>query len=112
MKPKWILIMITIFLLALGIPPPAHSNWDGFPPQVLVFAGKSYKGVEDPEYVSYDLSLRNYLINRISGRFSVVLDPKTYSGFDLLEIESLFKCKKRDEPFEIFLKMFPRHPGR
>jgi len=38
------------------------------------------------------------------------LDPKTYSGFDLLEIEGLFKCKKPGEPFDLFLRMFPRYP--
>jgi hypothetical protein len=112
MKLKWILLMITTVLLAWGTPPPAHSNWDGLPHQVLVRAGKSYKGIEDSEYISYDLALRDYVVKQISERFSVALDPKTYSGFDLLEIESLFNCKKRDEPFEIFLKMFPKHPQR
>jgi hypothetical protein len=38
------------------------------------------------------------------------LDPKTYSGFDLFEISPFFKCKKSNEPFDIFLKMFPKHP--
>jgi hypothetical protein len=102
--------MIITFLLVSGTLPPAHSKEGGAPPQVLVHAGKSLKGVEDPEYISYDLALRGYLAKRISGRFGVALDPKTYSGFDLLEIESLFKCKKRDEPLEIFLKMFPKRP--
>jgi hypothetical protein len=32
-------------------------------------------------------------------------------GFDLLEREALFKCKKADEPFEDFLKGFPRQGG-
>jgi hypothetical protein len=108
MKLKWFLFMIAIFLLASGTPPPAYSNWDGFPHQVLVHAGKSYKGIEDSEYISYDLSLRDYLVKRISERFGVALDPKTYSGFDLLEIESLLRCKKSNESYDALLKMFPK----
>jgi hypothetical protein len=110
MKLKWILFMIATFLLVSGTLPPAHSTGLWFPPQVLAHAGKSYKGAEDPEYISYDLALRDYLVKRISERFGITLDLKTYSGFDLLEIESLFKCKKRDEVFKIFLKMFPKGP--
>jgi len=76
----------------------------------LPYAGKSSKGVQDPEYISYDLALRNFLVKRIHKRFGIALDPKTYPGFDLLEIEALFKCKKPNEPFNIFLKMFPKRP--
>ncbi len=72
--------------------------------------GKSYTGTQDPSYLTYDLALREYMVNRINKRFGVALDPKTYSGFDFLEIESLFKCKKSDEPFDMFLKMFPKYP--
>jgi hypothetical protein len=50
------------------------------------------------------------MVDRISKQFGIALDPKNYSGFDLLEIESLFKCKKSGEPFDIFLKMFPKRP--
>jgi hypothetical protein len=31
-----------------------------------------------------------------------------FPGFDLLEIEALFKCKKLNEPYDMFLKMFPK----
>jgi len=79
-----------------------------FDPQLLTDAGKSYGGVQDPEYVSYDHALRDYMVKRIKKKFGVELDPKTYSGFDLLEIESFFECKKSDESFELFIKMFPR----
>lgn len=72
--------------------------------------GKSYTGTQDPSYLTSDLAFREYMVKRINKRFGVALDPKTYSGFDLLEIESLFKCKKSDEPFDMFLKMFPKHP--
>jgi hypothetical protein len=50
------------------------------------------------------------MVDRINKQFGVALDAKAYSGFDLLEIESLFKCKKSGEPFDTFLKMFPKHP--
>lgn len=79
-----------------------------FDPQVLTQAGKTYGGVQDPEYISYDQALRDYMVKRIKQKFGVELDPKKYSGFDLLEIESFFDCKKSDEPFDLFLKMFPR----
>jgi hypothetical protein len=50
------------------------------------------------------------MVDRINKQFGVTLDLKTYSGFDLLEIESLLKCKKSNEPFDMFLKMFPKYP--
>ncbi|MGB9627540.1 MAG: hypothetical protein ACPL6D_02665 [Thermodesulfobacteriota bacterium] len=79
-------------------------------PQLSAFYGKSYKGIQDPEFIFYDQILRIHLVQRIHRSFGIRLDPKTYSGFDLLEIESLFKCKKESEPFDLFLKMFPRYP--
>jgi len=110
MKLKSILPIFIILLWASGTTSSAYTKKDGMPPQVLVHAGKSYEGMEDPEYISYDLALRDYPVKRISERFGVGLDPKTYSGFDLLEIEALFKCKKSDEPFDLFLKRFPKRP--
>jgi hypothetical protein len=71
--------------------------------------GNSYTATQDPSYLTNDLAFREYMVKRINKRFGVALDPKTYSGFDLLEIESLFKCKKSDEPFDMFLKMFPKY---
>jgi len=110
MKLKWILSIFIILLWVSGTTSSAHAKGDGMLPQVLVHAGKSYKAMEDPEYISYDLALRDYLVKRISKRFGVGLDPKTFSGFDLLEIEALFKCKKSDEPFDTFLERFPKRP--
>ena len=78
--------------------------------QVWAYNGKSYQGVQSPEYGSYDMALRNYLAKRIERRFGVNLDPQKYSGFDLLEIDSFFKCKKTSEPFDLVLKRFPRQP--
>jgi hypothetical protein len=78
---------------------------------VMVYAGKSFQGLKSAEYVSYDVALRSYIANRIQRRFGVSLDPKNYSGFELLEIESLFKCKKSSEPFDFFLKGFRKRPS-
>ncbi|OGQ10064.1 MAG: hypothetical protein A2026_21545 [Deltaproteobacteria bacterium RBG_19FT_COMBO_46_12] len=78
--------------------------------RLLNHAGESYATAQDPSYQNYDLALREYMVHRINKRFGIVLDPKIYSGFDLLEIEALFKCKKKEEPFDIFLKIFPKHP--
>jgi hypothetical protein len=50
------------------------------------------------------------MTDQINKRFGIALDPKTYSGFDLLEIEAFFKCKKPEESFDFFLKMFPKRP--
>ena len=78
--------------------------------QVLDHAGKSYSGAQDPSYLDYDLALRKYVADRILKRFGIALDPKIYSGFDLMDIEALFKCKKSEESFDHFLKIFPTHP--
>jgi hypothetical protein len=104
---------LTVVTLAIGfqmIAPTVDAKENPSQPQVLDYAGKSYTGMQDPSYINYDLSLRAYMVDRISKRFGIALDPKTYSGFDLLEIEALFKCKKSEESFDLFLKMFPKHP--
>lgn len=86
------------------------ANTGGPRSQLLSHAGESYATAQDPSYQKYDLALREHMVDRINKRFGIALDPKTYSGFDLLEIEALFKCKKKEEPFDLFLKVFPRHP--
>lgn len=78
------------------------------PTQISAYLGKSFAGFQDAEYLSYDQVLREYLVKRIDQQFGISLDPKKYSSFDLLEIEALFKCKKSNEPFDIFLKTFPK----
>ena len=110
MKLKWnLLILFAIFLVGMTVS-PSYAEESGMPSQLSAYFGKSFTGIQDPEYLPYDLALRGYLVKRISKRFAITLDPKTYSGFDLLEIESLFKCKKSNEPFDPFLKMFPKGP--
>jgi hypothetical protein len=110
MKLKWnLLILFAIFWVGITAS-PSYANGSGMLSQLLAYDGKSFTGFQDPEYLSYDLALRGYLVKRISKRFGITLDAKTYSGFDLLEIESLFKCKKSNEPFDLFLKRFPKGP--
>ena len=108
MKSKWFLgglfIILGIgFTASLTFPKEARMLT-----QIAAYDGKSFPGFQDPEYLSYDQALREYLVKRIDQRFGIALDPKKYSGFDLLEIEALFKCKKSNESYESFLKMFPK----
>ncbi len=108
MKAKYFLptlLVILLFSLAFS---SAFAKEAVMPARVTAYDGKSFAGFQDPEYLSYDQALREYLVKRIDQRFGIALDPKKYSGFDLLEIEALFKCKKSNEPYDIFLKMFPR----
>jgi hypothetical protein len=108
MKLKWIIIGILLSLLIGMIPSLILAKGMATPPQVLAFGGKTFTGFQDPEYSSYDQALREYLVKRIDQQFGIVLDPKKYSGFDLLEIEALFKCKKTNESSDMFLEMFPK----
>jgi hypothetical protein len=71
--------------------------------------GDSDTGTQEPSSLTNDLAFREHMVKRINKRFGVALDPKAYSGSDLLEIESLFKCKKSDESFDMVLKMFPKY---
>lgn len=108
-KFVWFLIIMAI-LWSCVITHPVHAEESSSPSHIPDHAGKSYSGTQDPSYLNYDSVLRKHMIDRIRKRFGVVLDPKIYSGFDLLEIEALFKCKKSEESFDLFLKMFPRYP--
>ena len=108
---KWNQIVpATIMISCLFVGPfSTQANDIFYAPQLLPYDGKAYTGIQDPEYVSYDSILREYLVKRIHERFGITLDPKTYSGFDLLEIEALLKCKKSEEPADVILKMFPKY---
>jgi len=109
-KIVWFVSMFIAALWCWVITPPVHSMDGSLKSRLLSYGGKSYTGTQNASYLTYDLALREYMVDRIKKRFGVALDPKIYSGFDLLEIESLFKCKKSDEPFDKFLKMFPKYP--
>jgi hypothetical protein len=108
MKVRWFLIILLAGLWLGPTPSTTFGKEATVPGRVASYDGKSYAGLQDPEFVSYDQALREYLVKRIDQEFGIALDPKKYSGFDLLEIEALFKCKKSNEPYELFLKMFPK----
>ena len=102
--------ILAIIFVSCFIASSIYAKGSSLQSQLLDYVGKSYTGSQDPSYLNYDLALREVIANRINKRFGIALDTKTYSGFDLLEIESLFKCKKTEESFDIFLKMFPKYP--
>ena len=102
--------ILLILLWLVWMAPSVQGKDAQLGSEVLSHVGESYKGVEDPAYISYDQALRTYVVERIKKEFGFALDPKTYSGFDLLEIESFLKCKKANEPVDDFLKGFPKHP--
>jgi hypothetical protein len=106
-KILWFFLMLLI-LASWVITSPVCAKENSLQYELLGHAGKSYSGAQDPSYLDYDLALRKVVADRIHKRFGIALDPKTYSGFDLLDIEALFKCKKSEEPFDLFLKMFAK----
>jgi len=108
MKLKgWLFILAVLLGITLFFSYGLSKNKE-LPPEFSTYGGKLFKGIQDPEFQNYDLVLRNHLVRRIHKNFGIELDPKNYSGFDLLEIEALAKCKKSDESLDIILKMFPR----
>jgi hypothetical protein len=100
--------LFALLIFCLGAP-VAYAQKESLQSQVLSYVGKTYGSIQDPEYISYDQALRDYMVKRIKHKFGVELDPRTYSGFDLLEIEAVLRCKKSEEPLNIFLEMFPKH---
>lgn len=106
-KLIFVFFIINLFCL-IKSPLLTFAKADTFPQQLMVYAGKSYSGGKNPEFLSYENELKKILINRINKKFGLNLNLSQYSGFDLLEIESLLRCKKSIESPEIFLKMFPK----
>jgi hypothetical protein len=106
----WLLPILTIALWSSIIVSSVYAKSSSLQSQLMDYGGKSYTGTQDPSYLKYDLTLREYMVDRIHKQFGIALDPKIYSGYDLLEIEALFKCKKPEESFDIFLKVFPKRP--
>ncbi len=110
MKTKWIL-PILMAAMGFGLVFSVASAKDGsLPTKLLADAGKTFTGPQDPEFISYDKVLREYLVKRINKQFGNTLDPKIYSGFDLLEIEAFLKCKKSNEPLDLYLSKFKKRP--
>jgi hypothetical protein len=106
MRAKLMLSIVILSLCSFGSFALANNVF--YDPQLLPYDGKAYTGVQDPEYISYDQILRDYMVKRIKQKFGVELDAKMYSGFDLLEIEAVLRCRKPDEPVDTFLKMFSK----
>jgi len=108
MKSKWFLGALFI-ILGIGFTASfTFSKEAAMPARVTAYDGRTFSGFQDPEYLPYDQALREYLAKRIDQKFGIALDTKKYSGFELLEIEAIFKCKKSNEPYDMFLKNFPK----
>ena len=98
-----------IVLLVIGVS-QVQADQKNLLAKVLAYEGKLYASAKTPEYLSYDMALRYYLVERVQRKFGINLDPQKYSGFDLLEIESLLRCKKSSESPDLFLRGFPKQP--
>jgi hypothetical protein len=110
MKTKWILLMV-MAAVGVGLVVSSSGAKDGtLPAKLQAFGGKTFMDPRDPEFVSYEKMLRDYLLTRIKNQFGVTLDPKSYSGFDLLEIEAFLRCKKSTEPLDPYLIKFKKKP--
>jgi hypothetical protein len=110
MKAKWILLIV-MAAAAVGLVVSSAGAKDGtLPAKLQASGGKTFKDPRDPEFISYEKMLRDYLLTRIKNQFGVTLDPKSYSGFDLLEIEAFLKCKKSTEPLDPYLIRFKKKP--
>ena len=108
-KSLWVLLMSAALLASLTLDHSLYAQGKSLESQLLTHAGKHYAGTQDPEYVSYNQTLRDFMAKRISNQFGVDLDPQKYSGFDRLEIESLLRFKKANEPTDMFLKQYPKY---
>ncbi len=110
MRQREIWLILLSIPLFLWVAVPSFGRDGSMSGPLSAYAGKTYKSLEDPQYRAYDQALREVLTKRIRQRYGVVLDPKKYSGFDLLEISAFLKCKKPTESFDSFLKLFPKNP--
>jgi hypothetical protein len=104
---KLLPMIVGLFLLFLSLSsdPVLAQNLRA---RLLENAGKTFSGIEDPAFQSYDQTLRDYVAKRISKRYGVAVDPKGYNGFDLLEIEAFLKCKKSSEALDPYLQKFQK----
>jgi hypothetical protein len=102
-------ILIVVLGLGIAIFPSYGENTDP-KTQVMAETGKTFTSSQDPEFVKYDQALREYVAKRINKQYGLKLDPKAYSGFNLLEIEAFLKCKKSIESVDLFLKKVDTRP--
>jgi len=90
---------------------PAVAQKSDLRSQLLANEGKTFSGMNDPEFASYDLILREYVARRIQKRYGVTVDPKAYaSGFEILEVEALLRCKKPGEGADPYLQKMRKRP--
>lgn len=68
MKTKWFFLILMAFLFIDVMASLTHSKGEGLPSELSAYDGKLFTGVEDPEFINYDLALRNYLTKRINKR--------------------------------------------
>lgn len=108
---KWIWFFLTLMLASsMSIGVSASSGPKAPTATIDVYEGRLFTGPQDPDYKDYDSALKNRLIKRIQQKYRVEFPPESYSGYDLLEIESLIRVKKPHEPLDPILKMFPKFP--
>ena len=101
--------IVTIFLLVLFpilIFAPCSLATKSPREGITSYEGKYFKGPSSPGYSSYDREMSMLVAKRIKEHYNVDLDSRSYSAFDLLEIEALLKCKKPDESVDSLLKPF------
>ena len=82
MTAKNIVSIISILLVVswfVSMTPSSQGKNGQVSSEVLSHAGKSYRSVEDPAYISYDEALRACIAERIKKEFGVVLDFTKYS---------------------------------
>jgi hypothetical protein len=111
MRLNMLILLSAAVFTVLVVSPPVYAQKSDLRSQLLANGGKTFSGMKDPEFTSYDLVLREYVARRIQKRYGVKVDPKAYpSGFAILEFESLLKCKKPGEPVERFLQETQKRP--
>jgi hypothetical protein len=111
MKPKILISLSAMVFAVLLFAYPAYAQRTDLRTQLLANGGKTFSGMNDPEFASYDLALREYVARRIQKRYGVRVDPKAYaSGFEILEFESLLKCMKPRESAEQYLQKTQKRP--
>ncbi len=105
---KWILPSV-ILCLAMDVC-PIHAAEKDLRSQVWAYNGKSYKSIQTQNTLPTTRSCGITWSSASDGDLPFSLDSRKYSGFDLLEIEALFKFKKSSESYDLFLKGFPKIP--
>jgi hypothetical protein len=111
MKTTVILLIVVGMFGFFGSVDRAEAQRTDLRSRLLASEGKTFSGMNDPEFASYDLILREYVARRIQKRYGIRVDPKAYaSGFKILEFESLLKCMKPGETAEQYLQKTQKGP--